>query len=82
MLMFINEICLTPGIYETAHFHDRPNVFSLPEGSDVTVGLYGGAVSLRLEGEMRKIHVRPFDHITFPTEVESRHAFKLLWREV
>jgi hypothetical protein len=57
-------------------------MFSLPEGSDVTVELYWGAVWLRLEGELRRVHIHRFDHITFPTEEEARHAFMRLWREV
>jgi hypothetical protein len=44
-----------PVIYETAHSHECPDVFSLPEGSDVTVELYDGAVSLRLEGERHRV---------------------------
>jgi hypothetical protein len=71
-----------PVIYETSHSHERPDIFSLPEGSDVTVELYGGAVVLRLEGELRRVHVRRFDHVTFPTEEEARHSFMRLWREV
>ena len=71
-----------PVIYETAHSHERPDVFSLPEGSDVTVEVYGGAVSLWLEGERRRVHVRRIDHITFSSEAEARHAFMRLWREV
>jgi hypothetical protein len=71
-----------PVIYETAHSHERPDVFSLPEGSDVTVEVYCGAVSLRLEGERQRVGVRRFDHVTFPSEAEARHAFMQLWREV
>jgi hypothetical protein len=71
-----------PVIYKTAHSHECPDVFSLPEGSDVTVEVYGGAVSLRLEGERRRVRVRRFDHVTFPSEAEARHAFMRLWREV
>jgi hypothetical protein len=71
-----------PVIYETAHSHERPDVFSLPEGSDVTVELYGGAVVLRLDGELRRVHVRRFDHVTFPSEEEARHGFMRLWREI
>ena len=71
-----------PVIYETAHSHERPDVFSLPEGSDVTVEVYGGAVSLWLEGGRRRVRVRRFDHVTFPSEAEARHAFMRLWREV
>jgi hypothetical protein len=71
-----------PVIFEIAHSHERPDLFSLPEGSDVTVELYCGAVVLRLEGERRRVHIRRFDHVTFPTEEEARHAFMRLWREV
>jgi hypothetical protein len=71
-----------PVIYEMTRSHERPDVFSLPKGSDVTVELYGAAVSLRLEGERKRVHVRRFDHVTFPTEEEVRHAFMRLWREV
>ena len=46
-------------IFEIARSHGRPDVFSLPEGSDVTVELYGGAVVLRLEGELRRVHITP-----------------------
>jgi hypothetical protein len=71
-----------PAIHETTHSHERPDVFSLPEGSDVTVEVYGGAVSLRLEGGQRRVGVRRFDHVSFPSEAEARHAFMRLWREV
>ena len=61
-----------PVIYEMTRSHERPDIFSLPEGSDVIVELYGAAVSLRLEGERRRVHVRRFDHVTFSSE-EGRH---------
>jgi len=71
-----------PVIYETAHSHERPDIFSLPEGSDVTIEFYGGAVVLRLEGELRRVHICHFDHVTLPTEEKARHAFMRLWKEV
>jgi hypothetical protein len=71
-----------PVIFEITHSHERPDIFTLPEGSDVTVELYGGAVVLRLEGELRRVHIRRFDHVTFSTEEEARHAFMRLWREI
>jgi hypothetical protein len=71
-----------PIIYETAHSHERPDVFSLPKGSDVTVELYGRALVPQLEGELRRVHIRRFDHVTFPTEEAARHAFMRLWREI
>jgi hypothetical protein len=71
-----------PIIYETTRSHERPDVFSLPKGSDVIVELYGMAASLRLEGERRRVHIRRFDHVTFASEEEARHAFMRLWQEV
>jgi hypothetical protein len=71
-----------PVIFEVTRSHERPDIFSLPEGSDVTLELFGGAVVLRLEGELRRVHIRRFDHLTFSTEEEARHAFMRLWREI
>lgn len=71
-----------PVIFELTRSHERPDVFSLPEGADVTVELYGGACSLWLDGDRRRIHVHRFDHVSFPSEEEARHAFMKLWREV
>lgn len=71
-----------PVIFEITRSRDCPDIFSLPKGADVTVELYGGAVVLRLEGELRRVHIRRFDHITFPTEEEARYAFMRLWREI
>jgi hypothetical protein len=71
-----------PIILETAHTYEQPDIFSLPEGANVTVELYGGAVSLWLDGERQRVHIRRFDHVTFPAEEEARHAFMRLWREV
>jgi hypothetical protein len=71
-----------PAIRETAHSHEWPDVFSLPEGSDVTVDLYGGAVTLRLKGATRRVYTGRFDYATYRTDEEARHAFLTLWREV
>jgi hypothetical protein len=71
-----------PVIFEITCSHERPDIFSLPGESAVTVELYGGAVVLWLEGERRRVHIRRFDHVTLPTEEEARHAFMRLWREV
>lgn len=71
-----------PVIFEVTRSHERPDVFGLPEGSDVTVELYGGACSLWLDGARRRVHVRRFDYASFPTEEEARHGFMRLWRQV
>jgi len=45
--------------------------------------MHGGAVTLWLDGERRRVHLRRFDYASFPTgEEEARHAFMRLWREV
>lgn len=71
-----------PVIFEQTRSHERPDVFSLPEGAEVTVEFYGGACALRLDGDRRRVHVRRFDFVPFPSEEEARHAFMRLWREV
>lgn len=48
----------------------------------MTVELYGGAVSLWLDGEKNRVHLRRFDYASFHTEEEARLAFVRLWREV
>ncbi len=48
----------------------------------MTVEVYSGACTLWLDGERNRVQVRRFDHVTFPSEVEARHAFMRLWREV
>lgn len=48
----------------------------------MTVEFYGGAVMLRLQGELRRVHIRSFDYVIFPTEEKARHAFIRLWREI
>lgn len=59
-----------------------PDVVALPEGADVSVEFYGGAYSLRLDGERRRVYVRRFDYVSFTSEEEARYAFLTLWREV
>jgi hypothetical protein len=71
-----------PVIFELTRSYERPDIFSLPEGADVTVEVYGGTCTLWLDGERRRVHVRQFDFIPFSTAEEARHAFMRLWREV
>ena len=71
-----------PAVVETARSHEMPHVVSLPEGADVAVEFYGGAYSFRLDSEKRRVYVRRFEHASFTSEEEARHAFLTLWREV
>jgi hypothetical protein len=65
-----------PAIIERARSH------RMPESADVTVELYGGAVTLRLKGATRRVYTGRFDYVTYRTEEEARHAFLTLWREI
>jgi hypothetical protein len=71
-----------PIIVERARSHRMPDFGKLPEGADVAVELYGGAVTLRLGGAARRVYTRRFDYATYRTDEEARHAFLTLWREV
>lgn len=59
-----------------------PDVFSLSESADVSVEFYGGAYTVWLDGERRRIYVRRFEYVSFTSEEEARYAFLTLWREV
>ena len=43
-----------PAVVEARRSHEMPDLNSLPEGADVAVELYGGAVTLRLDGAQRR----------------------------
>ncbi len=44
--------------------------------------MYGGAVSLKLDGELHRIYIRRFEYVSFISDEDARHAFRALWREV
>lgn len=71
-----------PSIVETTRSHEMPDFDHLPEGSDVTVEIYGGAVTLWLRGDRRRVYVERFTYRTFTNEDDARAAFLSLWREV
>lgn len=71
-----------PAIVETARSHEVPDLLKLPEGVNVAVELYGGACSLWLDGEQRRVYVRRYRYTSFASEGEARRAFLNLWREV
>jgi hypothetical protein len=71
-----------PVIVEQRRSYEMPDFGSLPEGADITVELYGGAVTLRLDGAQRRIYVRRFEFVSFASDDEARHRFLTLWREV
>ncbi len=71
-----------PVMIETKRSYEPPDLFSLPEGADLSVELYGGALSLWLDGGLHRVYVRRFEYISFGTDEEARYAFSRLWREV
>jgi hypothetical protein len=71
-----------PAVVENTRSHEMPDVVSLPECADVAVEFYGGAYSVRLDGQRRRVHIRRFDYVSFSSEEEARYAFLTLWREV
>jgi len=71
-----------PAIVEPKRSYEMPDFNSLPEGADIAVELYGGAVTLRLDGVQRRVYIRRFEFVSFATDEEARHRFLTLWREV
>lgn len=71
-----------PAIVEPRRSYEMPDFRSLPEGADIAVELYGGTVTLRLDGAQRRIYVRRFEFVSFASDEEARHRFLTLWREV
>jgi hypothetical protein len=68
-----------PEVVETARSYEMPDFSALPEGSDMTVELYGGACTLRLDGENHRVYVRRFHYASFTSGDEARRAFLDLW---
>lgn len=71
-----------PSIIETTRSHEMPDFSSLPENACFAVELYGGAVALRLDGELHRIYIRRFEYVSFISDEDARYAFLTLWREV
>jgi hypothetical protein len=71
-----------PAIVEPKRSYEMPDFKNLPEGADIAVELYGGAVILRLDGAQRRIYIRRYEFVSFTSDEEARHRFLTLWREV
>ena len=71
-----------PSIVEPKRSYEMPDFNSLPEGASIAVELYGGAVTLRLDGAQRRVYIRKFEYVSFSSDEEARHRFLTLWREV
>lgn len=71
-----------PTLVESRRSYEMPEFNSLPEGADIAVELYDGAVTLRLDGAQRRVYIRRFEYVSFASDEEARHRFLTLWREV
>jgi hypothetical protein len=71
-----------PAVVETTRTYVMPDFRALPGGADVWVEFYGGAYSFWLDGELCRVHVGRFEHVSFTSDEEARHALLTLWREV
>lgn len=69
-------------IVERRRTHERPDFHKLPAEADVAVELYGGALTLRLDGSRRRVHTDKFDYVSYRSDEEARHALLTLWRAV
>lgn len=71
-----------PAIVEPRRSYEMPDFKLLPQAADIAVELYGGAVTLRLDGAQRRIYIRRYEFVSFSSDEEARHRFLTLWREV
>ena len=71
-----------PALVESKRSYEMPDFNSLPEGADIAVELYGGAITLRLDGAQRRVYIRRYEYVSFSSDEEARHRFLTLWREV
>src|SRR5919206_2817566 len=64
-----------PAIVEPKRSYEMPDFNSLPEGAGIAVELYGGAVTLRLDGAQRRVCIRRYEYVSFSSDEEARHRF-------
>lgn len=67
-------------IIEKTRSPHMPDVLSLPERAEVEVILYGGAITLRLNGHPPRVYIERFEYVTYKDEAEARLNFLQLWR--
>lgn len=71
-----------PPIIETTRTHDVPDFNDLLDEADLMVELYGNAVSLWLDAERRRVYVRRFHFVAYPSYQAARDGFRDLWQRV
>jgi hypothetical protein len=63
-----------PTIVERTHSYQMPDFGRLPESADIAVELYGGAVTLRLDGVTRRVFTGRFDYVSYRTDEAARRG--------
>lgn len=71
-----------PEVVETHRSCEAPDWNALPEGAEVEVEFYGGAITFRLEGWLNRISIKRFEWVKFADEQGAREAFIELWVSV
>ncbi len=71
-----------PPIIETTRTHEMPNFNNLLHEADISVELYGNAVSLWLDAERRRVYIRRFHFVAYPSYEAARDGFRDLWQRI
>lgn len=71
-----------PTITEIKRSYEGPHLGNLPEGAEIEVLLYGGAITLRLDGLLHRISIERFRWARFSDEKAAREALTELWSEI
>ncbi len=71
-----------PVIVEMTRSYEMPDFDQLPNDAEVGLELWGGAVNLRLDGELRRVYTGQFEFITHADEEQARAAFLNLWKRI
>lgn len=71
-----------PVIVEMTRSYEMPDFDQLPSDAEVGLELWGGAVNLRLDGELRRVYTEQFEFITYADEEQARAAFLNIWKRI
>ncbi len=71
-----------PPIIETTRTHEIPNFNDLLDEADIMVELYGNAVSLWLDADRRRVYLRRYHYVAYPSYEAARAGFRDVWQRV
>lgn len=71
-----------PTVIEEVRSYEAPDFDALPEQSDIELELWGGAIKLRLDGELGRIYTERFKYVSYASEKEARAALFSLWKRI